>query len=72
MFKRPLWGERAEIVLSKEKLLTAKSAKKVRKGRKEEQTHSFALRSSRIFFAFFAVKGFSRPASCPKCCSWLN
>jgi hypothetical protein len=48
-----------EFVLGEE-LLTAKSAKKIRKGRKEEQKQllfatafaGFSLRSLRIFFTF--------------------
>jgi hypothetical protein len=43
-----------------EEPFTAKIAKEIRKGRKkEERNHWFALRSSRIFFAIFAVKSFS-------------
>jgi hypothetical protein len=41
-----------------EKPLTAKFARKSREGRKEEQSQDFSLRSLRIFFAGFAVKGF--------------
>jgi hypothetical protein len=41
------------------KLLTAKIAKKIREGRKEEQNFKrFSLRTSRIFFASLAVKSF--------------